>query len=202
MTAATPTNNYKIVLIRIDQSFIYAKYLSLFPQEIQVNINNYFHHRDKVTAFTSALLKYYYLPAMLNKRPTDLDIKINSYGKPYIHNCPEVNFNISHCGEYVILAVSWAKKIGVDIELIDKNIDLTIKSIIFSDTEASLIKNYTDFFVLWTKMEAYLKCLGFGFARQVENLGLNVELSQTLENCQIETIRFKDNFFLSVCISN
>ncbi|MCX8514377.1 MAG: hypothetical protein ORN24_02295, partial [Burkholderiales bacterium] len=64
------------------------------------------------------------------------------------------------------------------------------------------IKNYTDFFVLWTKMEAYLKCLGFGFARQVENLGLNVELSQTLENCQIETIRFKDNFFLSVCISN
>lgn len=198
----TTTNQYKIVLIKIDQSFEYSKYLYLFSNYIQKHINSFLHHRDKVIAFTSAMLKYYYLPTLLGIKPTEIRLSVSSYGKPYLINNPSIDFNISHSGEYVGLAVGSCKKIGVDIELIDKNIDLTIKSIIFSKLECSLIDNYNDFFVLWTKMEAYLKCLGTGFANKVENLGLNTDLSQTLGNFQIETVLFKSDFSLSVCISS
>lgn len=160
------------------------------------------HHRDKVTAFTSAILKYYYLPALLGIRSTEIRLGVSNYGKPYLLDYPEVDFSISHSGEYVVLAVIFGKKIWVDIELIDKNIDLTMKSIIFSESECKLIDNYFDFFVLWTKMEAYLKCLGSGFANKVENLHLNTGLSQVLGNFQIETVLFKSDFSLSVCISS
>lgn len=202
MITTNTTNQYKIVLIKIDQSFVYSKYLYLFSNDIQKHINSFLHYRDKVIAFTSAMLKYYYFPAMLGMKPTDLQIGINSYGKPYLLVYPEVDFSISHSGEYVVFAVAFGKKIGMDIELIDKNIDLTMKSMIFSESECSLIDNYNDFFILWTKMEAYLKCLGVGFADKVENLGLNTDLSQTLGNYQIETVLFTNDFILSVCISS
>lgn len=192
----------KIILIKIDQFFEYSKYLYLFPNNIQEYINSFFHRRDKVTAFTSMLLKYYYLPVILGISPKIIHIKTNNYGKPYLQGNPNIDFSISHSGEYVMLAVAFCKKIGIDIELIDKNIDLTMKSIIFSESECSLIDSYNDFFVMWTKMEAYLKCLGGGFADKVENLGLNADLSQALGNYQIETVLFKNDFFLSVCISS
>lgn len=139
---------------------------------------------------------------MLSIKSTDLQIGLNDYGRPYLLNYPEVDFSISHSGEYVAFSVVLDKKIGIDLELIDKNIDLTMKSIIFSELECSLIDNYIDFFVLWTKMEAYLKCLGVGFADTVENLGLNTDLSQVLGNYQIETILFKNDYCLSVCTSS
>lgn len=196
------TNQYKIVLIKIDQSFVYSKYLYLFSNDIQKHINSFLHHRDKVTAFTSAMLKYYYLPALLGIKPTEIRLGVSRYGKPYLINSPSIDFNISHSSEYVGLAVSTCKKIGIDIELIDKNINLTMKSIIFSESECNLIDSYFDFFVLWTKMEAYLKCLGIGFAESVENLNLNAELSQDISDFRIQTFLFKSDFILSVCISN
>lgn len=202
LITANTTNQYKIVLLKIDQYFVYSKYLYLFSNDIQKHINSFLHYRDKVTAFTSAMLKYYYLPAMLSMKSTELQIGLNDYGKPYLLDYPEIDFSISHSGEYVMLAVALGKKIGIDIELIDKDIDLTMKSIIFSESECNLIDNYFDFFVLWTKMEAYLKCLGVGFADKVENLDLNTDLSQALGNYQIETVLFKGDFFLSVCISS
>jgi 4'-phosphopantetheinyl transferase len=202
LITANTTDQYKIVLIKINQSFVYSKYLYLFSNDIQKHINSFLHYRDKVTAFTSAMLKYYYLPALLGIKPAEIRLGVSSYGKPYLINNPSIDFNISHSGEYVGLAVGTCKKIGIDIELIDKDIDLTMKSIIFSESEWNLIDNYFDFFVLWTKMEAYLKCIGVGFADKVENLDLNTDLSQDLGNYQIETVLFKNDFILSVCISN
>jgi 4'-phosphopantetheinyl transferase len=185
LITTTAANQYKIVLIKIDQFFAYSKYLYLFSNNIQKHIDSFLHHRDKVTAFTSALLKYYYLPAMLDVKPTEVQIGINDYGKPYLLDYPEVDFSISHSGEYIVLAVVFGKKIGIDIEFIDKNIDLTMKSIIFSESECSLIDNYNDFFVMWTKKEAYLKCVGVGFSNETHIYCINlkagldyVELSQ------------------------
>lgn len=203
LITANTTNQYKIVLIKIDQSFVYSKYLYLFSSDIQKHINGFLHHRDKVIAFTSAMLKYYYLPAMLSMKSTELQIGLNDYGKPYLLDYPEIDFSISYSGEYVALAVVFGKKIGIDIELIDKNIDLAMKSTVFSKSECSLIDNYNDFFVLWTKKEAYLKCLGFGFSNEVyQHTKLNNLWSESYNQYKINSLLFGKNYILSVCVSN
>lgn len=201
MITANTTNQYKIVLIKIDQSFVYSKYLYLFSNDIQKHINSFLQHRDKVTAFTSAMLKYYYLPALLGIKPTEIQLGVSSYGKPYLINNPSINFNISHSGEYVVLAVGTCKKIGIDIELIDKNIDLAVKSIIFSESECSLVNNYYDYFIMWVKKEAYLKCLGLGFNNEVyRHTKLNNNLFESFNQHEINSFIFKENYILSVCI--
>jgi 4'-phosphopantetheinyl transferase len=201
LITANTTNQYKIVLIKIDQSFVYSKYLYLFSNDIQKHINSFLQHRDKVTAFTSAMLKYYYLPALLGIKPTEIQLGVSSYGKPYLINNPSINFNISHSGEYVVLAVGTCKKIGIDIELIDKNIDLAVKSIIFSESECSLVNNYYDYFIMWVKKEAYLKCLGLGFNNEVyRHTKLNNNLFESFNQHEINSFIFKENYILSVCI--
>lgn len=193
----------RIVFIRIDQSFVYPKYLYLFTSSIQKQIKSFHYRCDQVAAFTSAILKYYYLPAMLGIKPDEIQIGMNACGKPYLLGCPEVDFSISHSGEYVVLAVVFGKKIGVDIELIDRNIDLTMKPIIFSQLECSLIGNYYDFFVMWTKKEAYLKCLGLGFSNEIyRHTKLNNLWSEPYNQYKINSLLFRENYVLSVCVSN
>lgn len=202
LITANTTNQYKIVLIKINQSFVYYKYLYLFSNDIQKHINSFLHYRDRVTAFTSAMLKYYYLPALLGIKPTEIQLGVSSYGKPYLINNPSIDFNISHSGEYVVLAVGTCKKIGIDIELIDKNIDLAVKSIIFSESECSLVNNYYDYFIMWVKKEAYLKCLGRGFYYEnYRNTNLNTLFQEFAHGCCIRTHHLDKNYLLSICIA-
>jgi 4'-phosphopantetheinyl transferase len=49
-------------------------------------------------------------------------INKNQYGKPYLKEYPNFNFNISHSGEYVLCAVD-DKSIGIDVEEEGKHID-------------------------------------------------------------------------------
>jgi len=149
------------------------------------------------------MLKYYYLPVLLGIKPTEIQLGVSHYGKPYLLNCPLIDFSISHSGEYVALAVAFGKKIGTDIELIDKDIDLTMKSIIFSELECSLINNYNNFFVLWTKKESYLKCLGLGFGNEIyQHTKLNNSLLESFNQHEINSFIFKENYILSICVSS
>ena len=199
----TPPNQHEIILIRIDPSFVYFKYLYLFSNDIQEHINSYINYRDKLVAFTSAMLKYYYLPTILGINPAETQIEIDSYGKPHLLNYPAIDFSVSHSGEYVVLAVAFGGNIGIDIEFIDKHIDLTIKSIVFSDFECKLINNYYDFFVLWSKKEAYLKCLGFGFSNEIHrHTTLNNQLLESFNQYKLNTLILGGNYVLSVCVTN
>ncbi len=93
-------------------------------------------------------------------RPAD-EIKICREGKPAIKDCP-YHFNLSHSGDYLILAVGEAP-IGADIEKIDKIRPKTVEKY-FSDAEKQLVKEQglSSFFELWTKKESYVKYTGEG----------------------------------------
>lgn len=202
MVQYNPSKKYQIVIIRVNQSVVYSNYLYLFPNNIQAHINSFFSYHDKLVAFTSAMLKYYYLPAILAIEPTEIQIEIDNYGKPYLLNYPAIDFNISHSGEYVVLAVAVGKKIGIDIELIDEHIDLTIKSIVFNECEERIINNYYDFFVLWSKKEAYLKCLGLGFNNKIyQHTKLNNQWLESFNQHEIITFNFEKDYILSICSS-
>ncbi len=93
-------------------------------------------------------------------------------GKPVLdpaHHRQKLHFNISHSTGVILVALSSAGEIGIDIEGINTHtsIDLVSRRA-FSDLEISELKNQPQtrqrdrFFQLWTCKEAVVKCTGDG----------------------------------------
>jgi 4'-phosphopantetheinyl transferase len=83
-----------------------------------------------------------------------------------------INFNLSHSGEYVLIAIS-DKFIGIDIERYEYDSGLKqIMELIFSDSEISFINKQDSplriFYKLWTRKEALLKANSSGLSNMIK----------------------------------
>ena len=96
----------------------------------------------------------------------------NEHGKPSIAGHPYIHFNLSHCKEAAVCAIS-KQPIGVDVECIREFKDSLVKytmneeevrEIESSDTPASA------FIRLWTMKEATSKLIGTGITNDVKSL--------------------------------
>lgn len=93
------------------------------------------------------------------------EIKYNEFKKPYYEGFLE--FNLSHSGEYVLLATS-KREVGCDIEKIEDGIEFEkLAKRIFNKNEL-LHLNENDniketFYNVWTLRESYMKLTGLGF---------------------------------------
>jgi 4'-phosphopantetheinyl transferase len=99
-------------------------------------------------------------------------------GKPYLIDRSELQFNISHTRGLVACALSLAGPIGVDVEPIDRERDIaSISARNFAPTEVTDLGAVKDgarrqamFIELWTLKEAYLKALGAGLSRPLDEI--------------------------------
>lgn len=93
------------------------------------------------------------------------ELKYSKFGKPYLPI--NLNFNITHSGEFVLLAVSDSHKIGIDAEKI-KKVNLTEFQNQFTDLELLNIcqadNKLVEFFKYWTIKEAVMKADGRGLS--------------------------------------
>lgn len=120
--------------------------------------------------------------------PKAWHFKKNAFGKPFIANASTLFFNISHTDEYVVMAVSFEKNIGIDIEKISSTINyMEIAERNFSAKEAALLKNTPKdlqpkiFFSLWTLKEAYLKASGNGLSVPLHTVCFAKKIQQNEE---------------------
>ena len=121
---------------------------------------------------------------MLNDYFSDKEIKLNEYGKPYIDGGPY--FNLAHSGDYVILAVCETSEVGCDIEELSDREYERLGKVVYTDDELSSLSRADDkrdrFFELWTKKEAFIKCIGEGFHFPVKSLDLSDNKPYTVYN--------------------
>ena len=93
----------------------------------------------------------------------NIKFSTNLYGKPYLVDNPNIYFNISHSGNYIVCAIS-DKPVGIDIEII-KPANLKIAKRFFTTDEYEYVmENQHDyrFYEIWTKKESITKMLGRG----------------------------------------
>lgn len=110
------------------------------------------------------------LSCELDCRPLDVIFTKNAQGKPFLLNSG-IHFNLSHSGDYVLIAVSRESPVGVDIERhqYKRNV-LEIADRYFTSEECLYIKKHHDqkmvisFYDVWSAKEAYVKALGGGIA--------------------------------------
>lgn len=94
------------------------------------------------------------------------------YGKPYLLDYPSIFFNLSHCDNAVVCAIS-SYEVGVDVEDV-KQVDADIIASCCCESENLRIR-YSDnpnleFVKMWTMKESYLKLNGIGLNDNVKVL--------------------------------
>lgn len=107
--------------------------------------------------------------------PEALAFDVQAQGKPVLRTAPGLHFNLSHTRGLVALAVCREAELGVDVEAIDPSLDpLRLAARHFSPREretlaAAEAAQYERFFEVWTLKEAWLKALGCGLGRDLDN---------------------------------
>jgi 4'-phosphopantetheinyl transferase len=106
--------------------------------------------------------------------PQLLRFAYDSYGKPRLseeaHSVP-LRFSVSHSSALALFGVVLHRNIGVDIEYMRSDVEVTdLAERFFSRREAGIIGRLSGelrleaFFRCWTRKEAYLKALGQGLS--------------------------------------
>ena len=119
------------------------------------------------------------LAAYTETPPRDIQLLVSDQGKPFLagKNPLSLRFNITHSGEYAIVAISREHSVGVDIEKIKPNFDYeSIMSISFSNNERKLFSGLAEserlntFYRIWTLKEAVAKAIGTGLSFPFEDI--------------------------------
>ncbi len=116
----------------------------------------------------------------LNYPPNELTFFVNQYGKPLL-NDHKLEFNLSHSGDFALVAITQQHKVGVDVEKIRADIELeSIANRNFSQREFSelmalpLEQRIDGFFNCWTRKEAYIKAHGLGLSLPLESFDVSL----------------------------
>jgi 4'-phosphopantetheinyl transferase len=108
--------------------------------------------------------------------PADIQFMYGAKGKPGISGTSNIRFNLSHSGDFAVLAVTLDCDLGIDIEKTCSLPDLaSIAERHFSREEISELMSLPPdqrelaFFTCWTRKEAFIKALGDGLSMPLDS---------------------------------
>ncbi|WP_027126991.1 4'-phosphopantetheinyl transferase family protein [Gelidibacter mesophilus] len=155
---------YKIELFQFEKTIIYlSDFLS--PEE-RIRANGYHFEKTKNQFIICRILLKFLLAEHLKININLISIELDSLKKPFLASHPFVFFNVSHAGDYALIAIS-KNSIGIDIEFIDKKFVYNdILAHVFNRTEIDEIvtsnSEHLYFYRFWTRKEAIVKAIGKG----------------------------------------
>lgn len=122
--------------------------------------------KDADISLVSRFLLRQILGSFLSVPAQEIIFSYNQYDRPYLEG--GVDFNVSHAGNRIVIAVNPKGKVGVDIEKI-KPIEDNVANICFTSEEKEYINQENGFdlerfFELWTLKEAFIKAHGQGMS--------------------------------------
>ena len=121
------------------------------------------------------------LACYLYLSPEDIQFKIGEQGKPAIASETNLNFNLSHSGDFVLIAIASSHKVGVDVEKHRQDMEHEkIANRFFSEREQSELEKLPNdqkmigFFNCWTRKEAYIKAHGLGLLLPLDSFDVSL----------------------------
>jgi len=130
-------------------------------------------------AFLRQLLSLY-----VGLAPQELAFEYGEYGKPFLVSSPRnLQFNLSHTGEWFACAVAQGMQLGLDLERCEHEREpMQLARRFYSPQEqAALAALDRDsqrlmFYDLWTLKEAWVKAAGGALGRELESTGFRLDL--------------------------
>jgi 4'-phosphopantetheinyl transferase len=97
------------------------------------------------------------LAEYVDRRPDALEFNYSANGKPSLPD-DEIEFNLSHAGDFAMVAVTKSVPVGVDIERIREGLD--IANLLRRLSETDLPETIPELYARWTLREAKTKAVG------------------------------------------
>ena len=175
----------------------FARLYLTVPDDIRAKCDTYKHLIDKKLS----LLGYCVLRFAMQREYgiKEFQILATANGKPFFSDANLPFFNISHCKSGVAVALH-SHIIGVDIEQKDAYSD-DLAQYVMSPNELDAIEHSVDkqtaFAVLWTKKEAYYKCIGTGLKDDIK-----YALEAVPNSMDFLTYSEHKKYVVSVCAEN
>lgn len=180
----------------------FHKLINYLDEKEKNKILKFVRYEDSLRSLYGKML----LKDALNLR--NVNLKYNKYGKPELIDMPNVFFNISHCSNWVVLAID-NKPIGIDIEEI-KGDSLDIAASFFSKEENEYLdslnkeRRVEEFYKIWTMKEAFIKNIGKGLFQDLNSFSVvldNDKKEFTFNNIKYDFLvsKLEEKFYLSIC---
>jgi 4'-phosphopantetheinyl transferase len=151
--------------------------------------------RVRQRSFVSPTLRRRFLAARAGLRtllgrhldvdPRHLAFATNDFGKPRLAGGGQVRFNLSHCEERAVLAISDAAEVGIDLERERPIEHVDLAKRYFHPNEVAAITASRDeaeqrraFFLVWTLKEAVVKALGTGLSTPLDSFEVAIGTSK------------------------
>lgn len=178
-------------------------------------IQKFIFKKDKIRTVTGDILVKTIIADKLDINIKHIEFDRNQYDKPYIKNQPQIDFNISHSGEYVVCAID-NRPIGIDIEKV-KYIEYEEMARNFFDArEFDYIVNQDlnyqidRFYEIWTLKESYIKCCGQGLSIPLNSFSIEVDKYENVKpirnnkniECIFKKFNIESGYKIAVCSLN
>ncbi len=182
---------------------IFHAYCKALNNDELDDVNKFYKLEDRKRKLSSLLFIKFTIAKYLSLSHTEVSVVKNQYGKPYFANRVDIHFNISHSGEYAVLAVS-DSPLGIDVEVRKPINDfLAISENYFSKNEYNFLissKSSADkkidlFFDIWTMKEALIKAVGKGLSIPLASFDVPIPNSHSLESEQKITFDKRPYYF-------
>ncbi|MGH1485677.1 MAG: 4'-phosphopantetheinyl transferase family protein [Cellvibrionaceae bacterium] len=142
-------------------------YQWLSDEEVQ-RANRFRRPEDSQRFILAHVMKRFYLSQLLDLRPEALQFVEGPKGKPFCTDNGAPFFNISHSGDWVLLAVSSTKEIGVDVECSKRGVSEGTMNHVLTSSQLEKVNASNNpqatFITYWTQKEAVSKALGLGLS--------------------------------------
>lgn len=121
-------------------------------------------------------------------------------GQPYIQNFP-VNISISHTNRFAVILTHPNKRVGVDVELLDRDFGSVEKRALSAKESANLLqeKKSLQLAIIWSAKEAIYKLLsmeGVDFSQQIEIEKFNPKRQGVVRALFLDKIGKKTEFIV------
>jgi len=164
--------------------FTIGNLIPLLSDAEMVRFDRFRQSADKERHALAHSLKRAVISQYLSCAPSGLSFTQSSHGKPFCLHSEAPHFNLSHSGDWVVLAVSTEGEVGVDVEFVR---ELDTDSVIRRVSSAQEIDMYQNsdspsqyFLRLWTQKEAISKACGQGISVGLSSIPCTGEVGDHL----------------------
>lgn len=188
---------------------MYHTFLQSVSESRREKAKRFYFIEDSFRSVCAEMLLRYAYHLNVGKKES-FKIIYNEYGKPYVEGDDSFFFNVSHSGDWVVLAYHQAE-IGVDVEKIQKRI-VGIEEACFCQEELEYIheeggiKKEDRIIEIWTLKESYVKYIGTGLSTDMKsfcvhvNTGVVEDVKSGLKSkARVKSWKLDDDYYLALC---
>ena len=164
MLSQTTCECWRYDVLELYDESAFKRAMALLPwPERRAKVERFVFQKDKCLCLGAGLLLAF---ALREVGVRSLALGYGAHDKPYLLDCPNVHFNLSHSGTWAVCAVS-TDQVGIDVEE-HRAYDDGVARLCFTPREIAWMERQDDvpkaFARLWTRKESYVKLLGTGLS--------------------------------------